>query len=112
MTRNLPRNSNTLNALSYQADCAYKMPHNLDEAVSAIRVNVCLMFIRRSMCSARIANFLYEFGFLGSWMYGYATVSYNQILERLKFLPAHTVVTTALLKLKNIYVNEDELTFV
>ena len=33
-------------------------------------------------------------------MYGYATVSYNQILDHLKFLPALTAVTTAVLKVK------------
>ena len=33
-------------------------------------------------------------------MYGYATVSYNQTLDHLKFWPAITVVTTAVLKVK------------
>ena len=50
-----------------------------------------------------MANFLYEMGFLGPWMYGYATVSYNQILDHVKFWPAHTVVTTDVLKLKQFF---------
>ena len=33
-------------------------------------------------------------------MYGYATVSYNQLLDHLKFWPAHSAVTTAVLKVK------------
>ena len=33
-------------------------------------------------------------------MYGYATVSYKQILDPLKFWPAHSAVTTAVLKVK------------
>ena len=45
-------------------------------------------------------------------MYGYATVSYNQILDHLKFWPAHTAVTTAVLKVKKIVAILDELTFV
>ena len=32
VTRNLPRNCHTPNALIYQADCAYKMPHSLDKS--------------------------------------------------------------------------------
>ena len=54
-------------------------------AVSAIRVYGCTMFIPKSMCAVYMANFLYDLGFLGPWMYGYATVSYNQILDHLKF---------------------------
>ena len=38
-------------------------------------------------------------------MYGYATASYNQILDHLKFWPAHTAVKTAALKLKMILGN-------
>ena len=38
-------------------------------------------------------------------MYGYATVSYNQILDHLKFGPAHTSVKTAALKVKKILGN-------
>ena len=45
-------------------------------------------------------------------MYVYATVSYNQVLDHLKFAPVHTVETTDALKLKHFYANEDELTFV
>ena len=71
------------------------------KAVSAIRVNVCLMCIRKPICSVHMANFLYETGFLGPWMYGYATVSYNQILNHVKFWPTHTVVTTDVFKLKH-----------
>ena len=33
-------------------------------------------------------------------MYGYATISYNQILDHLKFLPAHSGITTAVFKVK------------
>ena len=39
-------------------------------------------------------------GFLGPLMYGYATVSYNQTFDLLKFRPALTVVTTVVLKVK------------
>ena len=35
-------------------------------------------------------------------MYGYATVSYNQILDHLKLGQAHNAVTTAVLKVKKI----------
>ena len=45
-------------------------------------------------------------------MYGYATVSYNQILDHLKFWSAHTVITTAVLKIEKILDILDELTFV
>ena len=38
-------------------------------------------------------------------MYGYATVSYNQILDHLKFSPAHTALTLAVLKVKKILGN-------
>ena len=38
-------------------------------------------------------------------MYGYAAVSYNQILDHLKFWPAHTAVTTVVLKVKKILGN-------
>ena len=33
-------------------------------------------------------------------MYDYANVSYKQILDPLKFWPAHSAVTTAVLKVK------------
>ena len=37
-------------------------------------------------------------------MYGYATASYNQILDHLTFWPAHTAVKTATLKVtRNIF---------
>ena len=71
-------------------------------AVSAIRFHGCSKFIRKPSCPVNMANFLDDLGFLGPWMYGYATVSYNQILDHLKFLPAHSVVTTAILKV-NIF---------
>ena len=45
-------------------------------------------------------------------MYGYATVSYNQILDHLKFWPVLTTITTAVFKVKIVWANEDELTFV
>ena len=38
-------------------------------------------------------------------MYGYATASYNQILDHLTFWPAHTAVKTATLKVKKILGN-------
>ena len=40
-----------------------------------------------------MTNFLYDLGFLGPWMYGYATVSYNQIVDHLKLRPANSAVT-------------------
>ena len=52
------------------------------------------------MCYEDMANFLYDLSFLGPWIYGYAPVSYNQILDHLKFWPALTAVATAVLKLK------------
>ena len=52
-------------------------------------------------CPVNMANFLYHLGFLGPWMYGYATVSYYQIMDHLKFGPAHTAITTDVLKVKN-----------
>ena len=58
------------------------------------------MFIRKPLCPVDMANFLHDLGFLGPWMYGYATVSYNQILDHLKFWPAQSAVTTAVLKVK------------
>ena len=69
-------------------------------AVSAIRFHGWSMLIRKPMCPVNIANFLYDLGFLAPWMYGYATVSYNKILEHLKFWRAHSVVTTAVFKVK------------
>ena len=38
-------------------------------------------------------------------MYGYATASFNQILDHLKFWSAHTAVKTAAVKLKMILDN-------
>ena len=67
-------------------------------AVSAIRFHGCWMFIRTPICPVNMANFLYDLGFLGPWMYGYATNSYNQILDHLKILSTHSAVTTAVLK--------------
>ena len=49
-----------------------------------------------------MVKFLYDPGFLGPEMHDYATASYNQILDHLKFWRAHTVVKTAVLKLKKI----------
>ena len=60
------------------------------------------MFIRKAICSEDMANFLYDLSFLGPWIYGYATVNYNQILDLLKFWLALTAVTTAVLKVKFI----------
>ena len=69
-------------------------------AVSAIRFRGCSMFIRKQICPVNMANFLYNLSFLGPWIYGYATVSYDQILDLLKFWPVHTAVRTAVLKVK------------
>ena len=69
-------------------------------AVSAIRFHGCRMSIRQPICPVNMANFLYDLGFLGPWIYDYATVSYKQILDHLKFWPAHSAVTTAALKVK------------
>ena len=60
------------------------------------------MIIRKPICSEDMTNFLYDSGFLDPCMYGYATVSYNQILDLLKFLQALTAVTTSVLKLKTV----------
>ena len=72
----------------------------LTSAVSAFRFYGCLMIIRKPICSEDMANFLYDLDFLGPWMYGFATVSYNQISDHLKFWPILTAVTTAVLKVK------------
>ena len=47
----------------------------LTSAVSAFCFYGCVMIIRKPICSEKMANFLYDLGFLGRWMYGYATVS-------------------------------------
>ena len=47
-------------------------------AVSAIRFHGCSIFIHKPTCPVQMANFLYDLGFPGPLMYGYATVSYNQ----------------------------------
>ena len=47
-----------------------------------------------------MANPPCDLGFLGPSMHGYATVSYNQTLDHLKFRLAHTVVTAAVLRVK------------
>ena len=82
---NIPQNSHTLNALTYQADCAHKRPHNLDKSSHSNSFYGCAMFIQESICPVYMVKFLYDLGFLGPWMYGYATVSYIQILNHLKF---------------------------
>ena len=66
------------------------------------------MITRNPICSEDMANFLYDLDFLGPWMYGYATVSYNQILDHLKFWPAFTAITTAVLKVKIVLIIKDE----
>ena len=58
------------------------------------------MIIRNPIYSEDMANFLYDLGFLGPSMYGYAAVSFNQILDHLKFWPAPAAVTTAVWKVK------------
>ena len=45
-------------------------------------------------------------------MHGYATVSYNQILDHLQFWTTHIAVTAAVSRLKIFYVLLAELTFV
>ena len=60
------------------------------------------MIISKAVCSGDMTNFLYDLGFLGLLMYGYATVSYNQNLNHLKFWPTLTAVATAALKVKNV----------
>ena len=40
------------------------------------------MFIQKSICPVYMVKFLYDLGFLGPKMYGYATVSYNQMLDQ------------------------------
>ena len=49
-------------------------------AVSAIHFHGCSIFIHKPTCPVHLVNFLHDMDFLGPWMYGYATVSYNQIL--------------------------------
>ena len=68
--------------------------------VSAIRFHGCSMFFRKPICPVNMANFLYDLGFLSPWMYGYV-----------KFWPAHSAVTTAVLKVKIFSTNLDKLTF-
>ena len=72
-------------------------------AVSAILFHGCSMFIRKPIFLVNIMNFLYDLGFLGPWMHGYATVSYNQIFDHLTFWPAHSVVNNSCVKGKNIF---------
>ena len=43
------------------------------------------MFICKLMYLVHMANFLYDLGFLGPLIYGYANVSYNKILDHSKF---------------------------
>ena len=96
--RNLPWNSHTLNAQTYQADRAYYRRHHLDKSSLSNSFFGCSMCIYKSIYTVHMANFLYEPGSLGPSMYGYATVSYDQIWEHLKFWQAHTTVTTAVFK--------------
>ena len=58
------------------------------------------MLIRKSICSEDMTSFPYHLGLLCPLMYGYATVSYNQTLDHLKFRLTLTVITTAILKVK------------
>ena len=58
------------------------------------------MIIPKPICSEDMANF--DLGFLSLWMYGYAAVSYNQILNHLKFWLTLTAVATAVLKVQNV----------
>ena len=61
-------------------------------AVSAFRFYGCSIIIHKQICPEDMANFLYDMGFLGPWIYRYATVSYNQILDHLKFWPVLTML--------------------
>ena len=45
-----------------------------------------------------MANFLYDLGFLGTSLYGYATASSKNILDNLEFWQTHNVITKTLLK--------------
>ena len=69
----------------------------------SIPLNDCSMFIRQPLCSEDMANFPYDLGFLGPLMYAYASVSYNQTLDYLKFWLALTTLTTAVLKVKVVF---------
>ena len=69
-------------------------------AISAFRFYGCSMIIRKPIYSEDMAYFLYDLSFLGLWMYGYATFSFNQIFNHLKFWPAFTAVATTVLKVK------------
>ena len=75
----------------------------LTSAVLAFRFYGCSMIIPKPIYSEDMANFLYDLGFLALWMYGYATVSYNQILNHLKLRPSLNAVATAVLKVKNCF---------
>ena len=74
----------------------------LTSVVSAFCVYGCSIIIPKPIYSEDMANFLYVLGFLGLCMYGYTTVSYNQILNLLKFRPTLTAEATAELKVKNV----------
>ena len=47
-----------------------------------------------------MANFQYDLGCLGPFMYGYATVTYNLNLGHLKLLTALAAVTKPVFKVK------------
>ena len=56
------------------------------------------MFIQKSICPVNMVKFLYDLEFLDPQMYGYATSSYNQILDHLKFWLAHTAAKNSCFK--------------
>ena len=64
-TGNLPRNSHTLNALIYKADCAYKRPRNLDKISHSNSFYGCSMFISKPICPVHMSNYLYDMLYLG-----------------------------------------------
>ena len=62
------------------------------------------MFTRKPICE-HMVNFLYDLAFLVPLMYGYATVSYEQLFDHLKLWPAQTAITIAVLKV-NIFLDK------
>ena len=69
-------------------------------AVSAFRFYGCSMFICKPIFPD--VYIWRTLGFLGPWLYGFATVSYNQIWDHMKFWQAHPAISTAVLQVKNI----------
>ena len=73
-TGNLPRNSHTLNALTYQADCAYKTPHNSNKSSLSNSFLWLLNVHPELICPVHMVKFLYDLGVLGPshiWLCNY-----------------------------------------